>query len=337
MKKKIIIILIILIIIGIIGTAGYFLYQKYKPQDPFELEWVQTYYNYLKKNNDTLKRKQNSLKYYRENEKIQFCKIQNIENPVMLYSYEELGQVFVEILYINENKVSTLKGFNKMATVEYLYDIEEKKCDYYIFEESNAEEKYTRIIEGIDLNKRKESQENEQTNVDDEISSYSFKIGDMISVTKLNGEVIEISRFDNKFIKTDVVEDNWYNINLNMYEEEAKKKFAKAVRNMKKELNREEKNEISKKEAEINVKKEAMIKAVEEIKRQQEEEEKRRREEEERRLAEEEARRAEEEAKKAAEEKARKKAEEEAKKAAEQARNQQQVKARKLCTKIWNI
>ena len=47
MKKKIvIIILMILIIIASIGTGGYYIYIKYKQQDPFELEWVTIYYNY---------------------------------------------------------------------------------------------------------------------------------------------------------------------------------------------------------------------------------------------------------------------------------------------------
>ena len=48
MKKRIIVIFIILIIIALLGTGGYIVYQKYKQQDPFELEWVRKYYEYLK-------------------------------------------------------------------------------------------------------------------------------------------------------------------------------------------------------------------------------------------------------------------------------------------------
>ena len=46
--------IIILIILIILGSAGYFIYKNNKEQDPFELEWIRIYYDYLKKNNEEL-------------------------------------------------------------------------------------------------------------------------------------------------------------------------------------------------------------------------------------------------------------------------------------------
>lgn len=310
MKKAIIIILIILIIICSVVAGGYFFYQNKKRQDPFELEWVRTYYDFMKRNNEDEKRKQEILRYYREDEMIEFCKVEDIKIPVLLYHYKELGQIFTNVFYINDNnKVCQLETFNKYATIEYLYDIETKEYDYYIHEKNEVEEKYSKISENIKANKI-----NEGSNIINEITMDNevvIKPEEKETVTTLNGEVLEISKFDSKFIKTTVVEDNWKDINLNTYEDELKKEFALAVKSMKKELTEKEIEETSKKEESIQDQKEKMTRAVEEIEQKQREEEERKRVEEERKRAEEEAKKAEEEAKKKAEEEAKKKAEEE--------------------------
>lgn len=317
MKKRVIITLIILIIIWSIGLGGYILYKAYKEQDPFEQEWVRIYYNYLKENNESLKKEQETLKYYRKNEKIQFCKVEEIEKPIMLYNYEELGQKFTNIFYINEeNIVNTLKTFRKDLKVEYLYNIEEKTYDYYIHETNGNEEKYSKISESIKANKVNENEENtiEEIYVNNTITLQNDEI---ISITTLEGEVIEISALDQNFVKTTLIEDNWRDINLNSYEDWIKDEFSKAIKKMKKELTGEENEEINNKVKEITEKKNKMIKAKEEIEQKQREEELKRaaeekRKEEERKKAEEEAKRKEEEEKKKAEEETRRNEEEQA-------------------------
>ena len=327
MKKKVIIILIILIIIASLGAGGYFLYQRNKQQDPFELEWVRIYYDYMRESHETLKANQNGLKYYREDEKIEFCKIENIRNPVMLYNYKELGVTFTNIFYINDNnEVKLLKSFKKDFNVEYLYDVEKQNYDYYAHESYSDKENYTKIAESIKANE--EEQKNKETENTSNINT--FEIEEKYSVTTLDGQVLEISKFDQKFIKTNVVEDNWKDINFDNYEDAIKKDFSRAVRNMEKILTEEIKQEVSEKEEKIQSKKEKMIKAIQEIEQKEEEE---------RRIAEEEARiKAEEEAKKKAEEEA-KKAEEEARKREEEQNAQEQAERenRKLYIKIWNI
>lgn len=329
MKKKVIVILIILVIIASVGIGGYFIYQRNKQQDPFELEWVRLYYDYMRENHETLKANQNGLKYYREDEKIEFCKIENIKNPVMLYNYKELGVVFTNIFYISDNnEVKLLKSLKKDFEVEYLYDVEEQKYEYYAEESYNDKKNYTKISESINTNE--EEQKNEEA--ENTSNMLTFGIEEKDSITTLDGQVLEISKFEQKFIKTNVVEDNWKDINFDNYEEAIKKDFSVAVRNMEKVLTEEVREEVSKKEVEILSKKEEMIKAIQEIEKKQKEEE-------ERRIAEEEARiKAEEEAKKKAEEEA-KKAEEEAKKREEEQNGQEQSERenRKLHIKIWNI
>ena len=327
MKKKVIVILIILVIIASVGFGGYFIYQRNKQQDPFELEWVRIYYDYMRESHEALKENQNSLKYYREDEKIEFCKIENIRNPVMLYNYKELGVTFTNIFYINDNnEVKLLKSFKKDFNVEYLYDVEKQNYDYYAHESYSDKENYTKIAESIKANE--EEQKNKETENTSNINT--FEIEEKYSVTTLDGQVLEISKFDQKFIKTNVVEDNWKDINFDNYEDAIKKDFSRAVRNMEKILTEEIKQEVSEKEEKIQSKKEKMIKAIQEIEQKEEEE---------RRIAEEEARiKAEEEAKKKAEEEA-KKAEEEARKREEEQNAQEQAERenRKLHIKIWNI
>ena len=316
MKKKIIITFIILIIIWALGLGGYIVYQKYKQQDPFELEWVRTYYNYLKEND--IEMKQENLKYYRKNEKIQFCKIENVEKPVMLYNYEELGECFTIVFYLDENNnVSKLENLKKDFKVEYLYNVEEDKYDYYIHETRGNEEYYSKISENIKINELNKNQEETSK----EVNWISFKKDEIYSVTSLQGEVLEISKLEQYFINTDIIEENWEDINLNSYEDWIKEEFAKAVKKMKVEISNKEKESIKQKENEIDLKKEKIVKAEREIEEQKREEEERKRlEEEARRKEEEERKKAEEEAKK---EEEKRRAEEEARRNAEEQANQE--------------
>lgn len=327
--KKLIVFLVILIIIASVGAFGYFVYQKNKPIDPFELEWVRIYYDYMRENHENLKINQNGLKYYRENEKIEFCEIEDIKNPIMLYNYKELGVSFTNIFYIDQNNsVKMLKSFKKDFDVVYLYDVEEQKYEYYAEEAYNDKNNYTKISESIKSNEEQNKEETENTS-----NILTFGIEEKDSVTTLDGQVLEISKFDQKFIKTTAVEDNWKDINFDNYEDAIKKEFSVAVRKMEKVLTEEVREEISEKEEEIQSKKEEMIKAIQEIKQKQEEE---------KRIAEEEARiKAEEEAKKKAEEEA-KKAEEEARKREEEQNaqiqeTQEENRNRNLYIEIWNI
>ena len=165
--------------------------------------------------------------------------------------------------------------------------------------------KQAKISESIKANEQQNNEKTENTN-----NILTFGIEEKESVTTLDGQVLEISKFEQKFIKTTVVEDNWKDINFDNYEDGIKKDFSTAVRKMEKMLTEDVKEEVSEKEAEIKATKEAMIRAIQEIEQKQ-------REEEERRIAEEEAR-------KKAEEEAKKKAEEEAKKAEEEARKREE-------------
>jgi hypothetical protein len=335
MKKRIIVIFIILIIIAALGAGGYIVYQRYKQQDPFELEWVRKYYEYLKENDAEMKQK--NLKYYCKNEKIQFCKIENITLPVMLYNYEELGECFTIVFYIDEsNNVSKLENLKKDFKVEYLYNIEEDKYDYYIHETRGSEEYYSKISENIKINELNKKQEE----TSEKVNWISFKKDEIYSVTSLQGEVLEISKLEQYFINTNIIEENWEDINLNSYEDWIKEEFAKAVKKMKVQLSNEEKKSIEQKENEIDVKKGKITKAEKEIEEKKKEEE-RKRIEEEKKLEEEAKRKKEEEEAKKEEEK--RKAEEEARRTEEEQTNRENQEQnntsnnRKLCVKFWHI
>ena len=342
MKKKVIIIFVILIILAIVGTVGYFIYKKINEINPLELEWVQTYYSYMKTKNEKSKEKQIALKYHREDDEIQFCEIENIKYPVMLYKYKELGVDFTEVYYINNsNTVSQVKGFSRKAEVECLYNIENRKYEYYLHESNGNLDKYYNLYEAILVCSKIEDQKNQIQNQElsqdtaqidnfdiySQINNYVFNKEDVVSVTTLAGEVIEIPSFDERFILTNVVINNWHDIDFNTYQEKMDKDFSKAVKAMDKKINDKVMNEVNKKEKETNKKKEDMKKAIEEIERKkQEEEERRRLEEEARKKAEEEARKVQEEERKKAEEEKRKAREEELR-LEEEVRNQNALKA----------
>ena len=349
MKKKLIILFIILIIIAIAGGVIYIVYKKKNEIKPLELEWVQTYYSYMKENNEKEKEKQALLKYSREDEYIQFCEIDNIKYPVMLYKYKELGVDFVEIFYINNSgTVSKVRGFSRKAVVECLYNIENRKYEYYIYETNDNLDKYYSLYEAIlvcskiedqeRINKENSDQELEQNinqtavatiefDIYSMINNYVFNKEDVLSVTTLDGRVIEIPSFDEKFILANVVSKGWNPINFNTYQEKMDKDFSKAVKAMSKKFSDKVLDEVSKKEKETNKKREDMKKAIEEIEQKKKEEEERRRIEEEARLkAEEEARKAQEEARLKEEEEKRKAREEELR-LEEEVRNQNALKA----------
>ena len=241
-----------------------------------ELEWVQTYYHFMRNNNEVVKNQQKIMRYYRENEKLEFCQVQNVVNPVLLYKYEELGQEFINVFYINnDNVVKEITGFSKYADVQCLFDIEDRKFDYFIHEKNGNEDLYTKISDAItadNYNKKVDLIDIDGKNYR-EPQKFSFQKEEKSSVTAIDGRVIEISKFDEKFIKTNMVEMNWNNLNLNTYEDGIKKDFKVAVNNMMHELTEEEQDLIYEKERETNNKKQEMKDALEEIERVKKEEE----------------------------------------------------------------
>ena len=79
-NKKIIIVISIIIALIILGLGGYFLYRHIELKKPLDVEWGQTYFEYLK---DIKKNSQIELPDDLKNAKIGFYDVKEVKDPIM--------------------------------------------------------------------------------------------------------------------------------------------------------------------------------------------------------------------------------------------------------------
>ena len=284
-KKGIIIIAIITIIILVgAGVGGYFLYQKMELDKPIEQEWGQTYYTYIKE--EAKKEKDSNttstFNYNHEKAKIQFCNVEKVEKPVMVYQFTEGDKNFTNILYIgNDNNVNS-SFTDAPSQVEYLYDIENQKYDWYLHttlpnDSNTSTDEYTPIAEQINYN----LQTSDNTPIP---ASITFNENDKTSVTDKDGTEHSIEKAKEKFIKTDVAEKNFTDFNINTDEKTLKNTIKNTVDNYKQTselVTPEVVSDVEEKKKEVASKQEEIKKIEEENAQIQAEQEKERKKQEE--------------------------------------------------------
>lgn len=284
-KKKgkngfiIVIITILVIIAGAFG--GYYVYQKVEFEKPIEQDWGQSYYVFIKENIEQPEDIENASEnlFDKKDAKIEFCDVENVEKPIMIYTYTDGDKDFTNIFHINPVNEEVLSIVStEPSTVEYLYDVENKKYDWYIHKENNNDvDSYTVLSEQIDYEIASENIQNLEVALEHLVIpiEYTFQKDEKTSVTTIDGDEISISKFDEKFIKTDVVEENLVDFDVNISEKEMKDSISSIVSDFKTLENLvtdEDIEEVEKKEIEINNKKQEMEQA-EEARKQKEEEE----------------------------------------------------------------
>ena len=79
-KTTIIIALVTIIVIAVAAVGGYFAYEYMDEKKPIEQEWANTYYNYIKEQNN----EETGENKIQNNSKIGFVNITEVENPVMI-------------------------------------------------------------------------------------------------------------------------------------------------------------------------------------------------------------------------------------------------------------
>ena len=147
-KKKTIFVIIGLLVLVALGVGGYYLYQQKKLKEPIKQEWGQKYYMYLKDVNENNKQEEAGLPEDLEKSELSFYQVEDVKEPVMVIDYEVDSVQYSNVYYITNNKVNVLV-YNQPSNIELLYDIENKKYDYYSHIKEDNKNKYKSIREQI--------------------------------------------------------------------------------------------------------------------------------------------------------------------------------------------
>lgn len=117
----------LIVIIALIGIALVAIksYNNKHLEDAIETTWGQEYYKYLTKNlmdQDT----KDKIKTYT----VDFYKIEDLDNPIMVVEYEYEGDSYSNIYYIKGDEIKFINSEDP-TTVDLLYNKETKKQEYY--------------------------------------------------------------------------------------------------------------------------------------------------------------------------------------------------------------
>ena len=281
-KKGLIISLVIIVILIVIGASvgGYFLYKKYQLEKPIETAWGQTYYTYLK----SVAESGNTEKINELNNgaKLNFYDVEDIEEPVMILSYEKDEENYSEIYFIEDGTINA-KSYSFPTDVEMLYSIEEKEYNWYVTYNESKETEYIPVQNEINKSTGEKIDEESLP------KEYEIKDGDKTTVETVDGKEISIDKFDETFIKPEI-EDNSIDFSFNLIEEALKEAIENLVNDYKNKdqiITDEVKQNVADKETEILNKQKEMDKAEEEVEKKKEEEAKKKAEEEAKKKAEE--------------------------------------------------
>ena len=270
-KKKLLIIisLVIVLLIGL-GVGGYFYFQYKELKKPIKEDWGQKYYVYLKDVNENKRLEDAGLPKDLKKSELSFYEVENVNEPVMVINYQKDNQDYSNVYYISDDKVNTLV-YNQPSTVELLYNLENKKYDYYLHVKDKDTNRYKTISQQI--NDRVNGLKDDKT-IRPEEAEYSFKDDDMDKITDVNGKEIILTKFDQTFIKPDIKEDK-INFSFDLEEKDLKSKIIKQIKKytpVEKIITKETQTEVDKKVEEVEKTKEEMTKAKEEVAKKEAEE-----------------------------------------------------------------
>ena len=248
------VLILVILVLAVIGVGGYFGVKYYLDNKSISTDWGETYYNFIKE-----AREENNKVEIEDNSKIQFIQVTKVEKPIMVVNYEKEEQENVDLYYINKGEVSNVINLGNVD-VDMLYNMEDKKYDWYVHEKTEEEDKYIPVGNKID-----------DTSTEKE---YTFKNDGEISVDTVSGDKLTMSEFDSVFVDPEI-ETNEVEYSDDLSIQDFKDNFQNVVDQYKDNddmITNEVKEEVLEKETEINTKKDEMKKAEEEVKKKQEEE-----------------------------------------------------------------
>lgn len=244
MKKKVLLIIIpiilVFLIIGIIGAV--FVGIWINKNKTVGTTWGDTYYAYLKEaiNEKDLRKAEErfGMQLGMKDVKIGFCDIDENENPSMVMTYSKEENKYINVYQINNDNKVTYIAYKNPAEIEYLYNIENENYNWYIHENSSVSDSYMllkNIADKLKINSGK-SEENEDINIAEIQVDYTInKDESEISQETIDGNTIEMTKFDQIFVKPEISLDNQMDFNIDIKENELKKLVTNLVSNFNKE------------------------------------------------------------------------------------------------------
>ena len=228
----------IIMIIGaiLVSLLAIFLLKFISDNQPIKESWGEKYFSYLKESK--LKQNQLNIKENIQNGKLSFLDINDIDNPVMVYTYQKNDTTYTTIYYIRDNKVNSVNITND-ASLEFLYNLNDKKYDYYIHTENEKNDFYTKVQDKIN-------------NKFD--AMYTISKEDSYHGTK-NGQEINLAKKDETFVKPKITNKE-VNFNIQSSDLTIKKSIKKGIKKYQKQesIITSVKKEVSKVEKEIKEK-----------------------------------------------------------------------------------
>ncbi len=236
-KKVIIVIFAFLLFL----FGGFFLY-RYVGRTEIDESWGETYYLYLKDVNNNNKGEKAGIDRDSSNAKLNFYKINNVKEPVMVVSYQKNNINYSNVYYIENKKVNTII-YNEPTSIEYLYNIEKNEYDYYFHIEKDGKDYYQQIGEVLEDKKKQ--------------PEYSFEKEEKESAISNTGEEISVSKFDTIFVYLDIIKDKGIDYNTSLSSKELLQVIKDTISNYKDNLDivdEEIKESVAKKVEEISSK-----------------------------------------------------------------------------------
>ena len=241
MKKKILfIILPIITMILVVSAVITVLYLH--DNKSVGSAWGDTYYAYLKEaineKDSNVAEQKYGTKLDMSDAKIQFCEVINDENPAMIMKYNKEDNQYINIYQIdNESKVVYI-AFKQSANIEYLYNIEKGKYDWYIHEDGPKSDSYC-SLENVVTNLKDSSKKSEKSNMINiaEIhTDYAIrKDEENVQQETVSGTTLTANKWDSIFVNPEIEPNKSIDFKVDMNEKDLKKSMMSAVKEYKKD------------------------------------------------------------------------------------------------------
>lgn len=188
-KKLIGLIISIFLTVIVIFILGITLINQNKPIKEL---WGEKYYVYLK---DIKKNKKEAkIPDDVKKAKIGFIDVGR-SNPIMTFNYTKNNDTYTNIYYLDKEEVKVLT-YEKKAEIKFLYNIEKKEYNYYLYEENEDKDIYTKLDSDLKIDENIEIAKDDKT-----------------SVTLENDKELTLSKEDETFIEPDN-KNNQFDFNI---------------------------------------------------------------------------------------------------------------------------
>ena len=273
MKKKVLLIVIpivVVLLLLILASTIFGIVMVLKNKDKsVGSKWGDTYYAYLKEATSEKDLKLAEEKYGIMNDmkqaQLQFCEVQENEDPTMIMTYKKNDSQYVNVYQITEDDKVSYIAYKQPTEVEYLYNIEKDEYSWYVHTTETNKDSYSSLKNVVNNMKEnsKKSDDSKNVNIAELEADYTIEKEKATTTQKTeDGKEITITKFDEIFVKPEVKPNEQIDFDIDMSEKELKNSIKSAVKNYEKESEKitEEIKEEVKKKAEASKEKTKQIK-----------------------------------------------------------------------------